>query len=534
MEMLSHGNFCPESDGCYIPNSLVTTASLAPIPAPVSPETVGSPAAIVTINPVIEPPAVYNEPQVVATYLRENTPAGPAVQATNQALISSLSQIKNGKAPVVVSSLFSQVAALSRETSEYRNEAREFRVPPKVEVEKFTPDFTVAKGRRIESVFLTVRTREGDNISIQFGRNANRDGTSVMTFSFGVNGELSEAEQKALAAMMEKLGAMGDEFFRADTTELRGLKEINTEFIAGFNFTLQRFDPATDTYVEHSYEFSVDEVAQTQTLRAKDVKGYSLDITTQLQSLAGTPNLEHNVLQQYLDLIAQAGDESKAPNVSKRFMMDAFNSIFGGFLQPVVETESVVETEPIVETEPAAVDAAQKAIAAFDSGMPDFTANFRSPVYHNPGFYSQVAAMTLTLEQQTRQEQTGENLLIKQDTRYDLSYSKFEAIPNNSLDMLGANYTYVSVHETAETSRMLSMTGDRVNNLWVEQQVNKETERQQFENFKLIEREAYEYGDRRLQEYAELLEKLNLNNQHRGVDELLIASKEKLFLSLNF
>ncbi len=201
-------------------------------------------------------------------------------------------------------------------------------------------------------------------------------------------------------------------------------------------------------------------------------------------------------------------------------MLDAFNSVFGSFLKPVIaegDTES---------------DAAQEAIAAFDSGMPDFTASFRSPVYHNPGYYSQVAAMSLTLEQQTRTEQNGDNLLIKQNTRYDFSYSKFEHTPNDSLDMLGANYTYVHERKTADNSRILSMTGDRVNNLWMEQEVNKETERQQFENYKLVEREAYEYGDRRLQEYAELMKKLNANNQRSAVHELLIASKEKLFLEV--
>jgi hypothetical protein len=367
---------------------------------------------------------------------------------------------------------------------------------------------------------LNLRTKDGDSINIQFSRNNIRDGTSVMEFSLVVDGDLSEGEQKALAALMEKLGAMGDEFFRADTTQLRGLKDVDTQFITGFNFTLQRFNPATDTYVEHSYEFSVDEVAQTQTLRAEDVKGYSVNITSQLQSLAGIPNLERDVLEQYLDLIAQASDESAAPNASKRFMLDAFNSVFGSFLNPVI---AETDTES---------DAAQEAIAAFDSGMPDFTASFRSPVYHNPGYYSQVAAMSLTLEQQTRTEQNGDNLLIKQNTRYDFSYSKFEHTPNDSLDMLGANYTYVHERKTADNSRILSMTGDRVNNLWMEQEVNKETERQQFENYKLVEREAYEYGDRRLQEYAELMKKLNANNQRSAVHELLIASKEKLFLEV--
>lgn len=491
-----------------------------PNPAPKLIETPTPPAAIVTISPGIEPPPVYSEPVVIATYVRDKSHTGIAAQAANQALVSSLAQIKDNKTKFSVSSMFSQVAALSRETSEYRNEVRQFRVPPKVAVDKFSPDFSTAKGKRIESVFLNLRTKDGDSINIQFGRNNIRDSTSVMEFSFVVDGELSEGEQKALAALMEKLGAMGDEFFRADTTQLRGLKDVDTDFITGFNFTLQRFDPATDTYVEHSYEFSVDEVAQTQTLRAEDIKGYQVDITTQLQGLTGELNLEREVLQQYLDLIAQAGDESKAPNESKRFMLDAFNSIFGGFLTPAADD---AQTD---------VDVAQQSIAAFDSGMPDFTASFRSPVYHNPGYYSQVAAMSLTLEQQTRTEQAGDNLLIKQDTRYDFSYSKFEGVANDSLDMLGANYTYVRERKTAETSRILSMTGERVNNLWVEQQVNKETERQQFENYKLVEREAYEYGDRRLQEYAELMKKLNANNQRSAVHELLIASKEKLFLEV--
>lgn len=501
--------------------SLNNSNSGAPIvPSPIIEAPVTTPSTLVIINPSVEPPAVYAEPLVVATYLRDKSQSGTAAQAANQALVNSLAHIKDNKAKFSVSSLFSQVAALSRETSEYRNEVRQFRVPPKVAVDKFSPDFSAAKGKRSESVLLNLRTKDGDSINIQFSRNNIRDGTSVMEFSLVVDGDLSEGEQKALAALMEKLGAMGDEFFRSDTTELRGLKDVDTQFITGFKFTMQRFNPATDTYVEHSYEFSVDEVAQTQTLRAEDVKGYSVNITSQLQSLAGTPNLERDVLQQYLDLIAQAGDESAAPNASKRFMLDAFDSVFGSFLKPVI---AETETER---------DAAQEAIAAFDSGMPDFTASFRSPVYHNPGYYSQVAAMNLTLEQQTLTEQNGDSLLIKQNTRYDFGYSKFEGVPNDSLDMLGANYTYAQERKTAETSRILSMTGDRVNNVWVEQQVNKESERQQFENYKLVEREAYEYGDRRLQEYAELMEKSNANNQRTAVNDLLVASKDKLFLSL--
>ncbi len=495
------------------------STSVAPATAAPSLEVRGDvPAVVVTITPPVETPAVYSEPVTVVSYLRDKSHTGTAAQATNQALLGSLAQIKNGKAPVAVSHLFSQVAALGRETGEYRNEVREFRVPSRVAVDKFTPDFTAAKGKRMESVFLSLRTRDGDNIHIQFGRNTIRDGTSVMTFSFEVEGELSEGEHQALAALMEKLGAMGDEFFRSDTTELRGLKELDRDFIAGFSFKLQRYNPATDSYVEHSYEYRVDEVAQTQTLRAGDVNGYQVDITTQLSRLADQASLEAGLLQAYLDLIAHAADKSSAPNASTRFMLDAFSSLFDGYLT--------------LATEKAGLTLTQANLAAFDSGMPDFSASFRSPVYHNPGFYSQIAAMSLTMEQQTRREQTGENQLVKQQTGYQLSYSKFANIPNQALDMLGGFYTYIQERESAETNRILSMTGDRVNNLWVEQEADRETTRLRFENYKLVDKEAYSYGDRQLEEYAELLKKLNANNQHSAVHELLMASKGNIFLNL--
>jgi len=518
----------PALDYLVILNRPASTDNVGPTGSIQSePVVLGSPAALVTLAQPPEPSPVYEEPVVVANYLRDNSYIQPAAAATSRALMQSFNQLSEKKAPFSVSSLFNQVGALSRETSEYRNEVRQFRVPSKVATDKFSPEFSGSVGTRIESAFLTIKTKDGDNIQIQFSRNKTAGEHSQMEFSFVVDGELSEAEQKALEKLTEKLGAMGDEFFRMDTTELRGLNDVDTDSIHYFKFTLQRIDPATDSYVEHAYEFRVDEITQTQHLVAEDVRGYSVDIKSQLQTLAKERVLEAALFQQYLDLINKAADDSDTPNASKRFMLDVFESFFSGFFAPAYATEQALDIEGNSE-----MDRAENALVAFDSGLPDFNASFRSPVLHNPGFYSQIASMVLTLEQATRVEQNGDNTLIKQESRYELINHHFENFPKEYLDELGGNYTYTTEHEQASVSRILSMTNERVNNVWIEQDASKEKQISQFVNYQLVDQDDYSYGDRRVQEFAELLAKLQSNKQWMAVDEVLQSTKGTLFLNI--
>lgn len=491
------------------------------VPDAVSASAPEIPSSIVTLGRTFEPPQTYIEP-VIVHLLRDKSTAGPAATATSQALMQSFNQLSDKKIIFTPSNLLSKVGALSRETTEYRNEVRKFYVPYNTTVEKFEPNFSRISGTRGESVFLTIKTKEGDSIQIQFSRNTSGKETAQLNFSFTVDGELSEHEQNALEKLATKLGEMGDEFFRTDTAELRGLKDIDTESIHYFKLTLQRPDPDNDTYVEHTYEFTIDEVAQTQHLIAEDVRGYQVDIKSQLQTLANEKVLETELLQQYLDLIRRSAEESDTANTSKRFMIDAFESLFSEFIAyPNVDAELGEDA-----------NAAESAVAAFDSGMPDFKAVFRSPVLHNPGFYSQAASMVLTLEQETRTEQNGDNLLIKQESRYELSNSHFESFPKEYLHDLGGNYTFTTEHEEGSVNRFLSMTNDRVNNLWIEQDISKEKQTSQFVNYKLVDQDNYSYDDRRVQEFAELLAKLQGNNQRSSVEELLHSSKDRLFLGI--
>lgn len=489
---------------------------------------VSVPATIVTIGQTYEPPPVYEEP-MVANLLRDKSYTGPAATITSQVLLSSFTLLSEKKATFFsVSSLFSKVGALSRETNEYRNEVRKFYVPKNIGIEKFDPNFSSSSGVRAESAFLTIKTKDGDSIQIQFSRNMAGRETSQMAFSFLVDGELSEKEQNALEKLTVKLGEMGDEFFRMDTTELRGLKDVDTDSISSFKFRLQRPDPANKTYVEHTYEFSIDEATQTQSLVATDVRGYSVDIKSQLQTLAENSVANIELFQQYIDLINQATDDSDTPNASKRFMLDAFESMFSGFF-------SLANAARVQEESSGEENRAEDALAAFDSGLPDFEATFRSPVFRNPDYYGQVDAMVLTLEQHTRVEKNGEDLLVKQESSYRIVDHSFEHFPVNSredFENLGGNYTHRVVQEAGSISRFLSMTNDVVNNIWIEQDVDKAVKKTKFENYKVVDEDSYAYADRRVQEFSELLKKYNANKQHLAVEELLFSSKEKLFLAI--
>jgi hypothetical protein len=512
-------NLFPRAEVMPLTPKTNTVTALPEIPVPavsVEPEQ-NTPAIQVVIRQEPTPTPVYAEPLAALNRLRDDSHTGVAARATSQVMLSSLSQTADGKAPFSVANVFSQISSLSKETTEYRNEARQFKVPQKLLTEKFSPDFAAVRGSKAEAVNLNVRTKEGDTIQIQMSRVHYKDGSSGIEFSFVVDGNLSEAEQKALGQLSDKLAQTSDTFFRTGTTELRGLQDIDTSVISGFNLTLQR--PKGDSVEMHSYDYRVDDVAQTQTLSAEDTNGYKVDITSSLNPLVKGQGADAKVLQQYIDLIRRAGDESHAPSETQRFILDAFSGFF-----------SAAELAAVDESE-ASKTSSDKSIAAFDSGLPDFKASFRSPVGHNRSNYSQASAMVLTIEQKTRIEINQDSSLIKQESSYELTNNRFAPLPGMERpDFVGGNYLYITQKTTASTSCIMSLTGDRVNNMWLEQDVADKKEVSRFENHKQVDQDSRSYEDRNLQDFAELLEKYSTNRQQLAVEDLLASSKERLFL----
>ena len=499
-------------------NTAAKPADLAPPQLP-EPSVVEVAADKITINQMRDPPASYDSTPVYISGLRDTSSKGAIATALDRNLMSSLNSFAAEKAPFTVSNFFSQIGALSGETLEYRNDARRSRVSQEQAVKNPIPNFSLQPTADKASARLSVRTKDGDTIQIELKHKAIGVNHTTLEFSFVVDGSLSPAEQKALGELAIKLGEMGDEFFRSDTTELRNLKGIDTSVISHFSFSLRR--PAGDeTYVEQSYEFSVDERAQTQTLKASDVRGYSVDITTQLNLLVEGNGTDAEMLQPYIELIRRATDDADVNNKSRRFMLDAFESMFAQFIAiPVTEAPE---------------DNTESALAAFDTGLPDFKASIKSEVKHNRNFYAQAAALSLTLEQQTQIEVVGDSLLIKQESRYELTNNRFEPLVGlmERADLENGDYRYVTEHIEGSTNRILSMTGDKVNNLLVEQSVNRDKETQEFRNFKFAGKQSDDAADRKLHQFSDVLASLNANKQHSAVDELLEMSKDNLFMEL--
>ncbi|ACE85395.1 hypothetical protein [Cellvibrio japonicus] len=507
----------------------VTANPLLPVSSPLS----TAPAAantgqisVLSVNPIWvedqvslgqrqEAPSTYDKPAVVYTGLRDTSPRGSAAASVGNNLISSLNSVRSKKAPFMASSIFSQIGALSGETREYRNEARQFSAAADAAVDKLRPNFSLSTTALKESIMLEIRTRDGDSILIEL-KHSSVGSDSALAFSMLVDGELSPEEQKALGRLADKLGQVADEFFRSDTAELRGLKDIDTSIISSFSLNLSR--PQGDTRVTHTYEYTVDESAQTQTLTAKDINDYSVEVTAHLQGLATGKPAHAEILQAYVDLINQSAENADTNNKSKRFMRDAFSAVFSSFIglpEPTAETRK-----------------RDAILAAFDSGLPDFKASIRSPVIHNPNFYTQASSLVLTLEQETRIERSNHQLWVAQESRYELINNRFDGMPGvtEGPDLEGGNYSYITQHVVGSIKRSLALTGDRVDSLVLERERKETTETHVFSNHRQVSVEPYEQETRALQDYNVLLRALDNPQPIWALNKLVSPEKEIYFL----
>src|SRR5690606_2570304 len=169
------------------------------------------------------------------------------------------------------------------------------------------------------------RTKDADATATDMARREGPDGASL-EFAFDVTGELSEAEQQALDKLASKLGEVADEFFRTGTAELRGLAAFDDAAIQSFTFELSR--PDGDDYATLSYEYSFDELSQTRSLRGKDTAGYEFDISAHVNDVLQPDRARaQQTIEQYLDLIRQAGDARGTDSASVRFMLDGLRSL---------------------------------------------------------------------------------------------------------------------------------------------------------------------------------------------------------------
>jgi len=469
------------------------------------------PGVSVNITEKVRDPVVYERPQVSSIWMRDNKSGGVISSQASKQLASHLDSYREQKQPFTVSSFFGMAGALSHETSRYSNEARYTSAPAGADLKSWSPDFSRAIGKQTEGAVLNVKTRSGATVSMQVNHRQGPDGSSL-GFSFQVEGKLTAEEQKAFAKLAEKMGAVADEYFRTGTTELRGLDDIDHTQIESFALSVSR--PKGQDLQTLDYRYQVDEETGTRRLFGSDGNGYEFDVSVD-SLLSGNSAATGASLEQYLTLIRQAVDTQDASSDTTRFLVDGLRSMLIG------SAESAFAQE---------VSAASRALSAFDTGLPDFKANFTGIPVHNPLNNREASSMNLRMGQETRIEQQGQKTLIAQESFYELNRSYWKASPglmNPNLEM--GNYIYVQEDLSEKTTRTLGLDGDKVDALLIEHEFDHKREEHTYQNFVRVDVQKFADNDQRL---VDLLQPLSASSpplNAQDVEQRARDSRANLF-----
>lgn len=480
------------SDAIVSTQNVIDTSNLLEIPTPKLPTKdvvpVASPASIVTLsdtNAVAEPANVYEAPvEIIKT--RNTQDKTDTEKNVSKLLTNNLTSIRAKKSIFSVQSLFSQVGALSRETTSYKNEARNFSASASKTADTNALDFSISGGKPAQGVTLRVTTKDGDTIDIQIQRTT-RDNNDSLAFSFSVKGKLSTEEQDALEKLANKLGEVADDFFRTGTTQLHGLKDFDKTTLQGFHIDFSK-PKVNNLYSTMSYDFSVDDKNNTQHLTAKDADNYSIDITNDLQNiLGGTSATAKDSLQAYLKIIRDAMNEHQplgedhSNKFSLQFIIDSFTSMIDGE-QPEESSTSLT----------------QKAMTAFDTGLPDFNATIKAPVLKKFKNLMLPESMSLNLMQKTEIEyQKDGGKLIKQTNSFEHKSSKIAGILGSDKgDLDTGNFKYKTIDEKQQIVRILDLNEKGINNVITERTSSTNNTEKTYNSFHLVDSNKDQHSER--------------------------------------
>lgn len=480
-----------------------------------------TPSTRVSLTGPKELPVVYEPSYLDFVQLRQTTNKGDIASKIDSQLSSQLSSIKNNTASFSTSSFFNHIGALSKETLEYNNEARSTRLLGTKVTEKNSISFSDAIGKPKETVSLRIHTKEGDTINIHLQHNTGENGDSI-SFSFAVDGKLSEQEQDALNQLANKLGDVADDFFRTGSTALNGLKEFDKAQLQDFHIELRSpKTPAIDNTV--TYDYAINEKNNTQHLVAKDSDDYRIDITTQLgDQLSSTNTAFDKTLATYLNIIRNSLNEHQpllAENStipSTQFIIDSFNSMFDHTSKPNALTNTT-QNEKIWD--------------AFDTGLPDFQSTITAPLFQDHRNWSLPEAFNLRLEQKTQQEQQADGrLLTKQTNTYEQISSRIAGIHGTEKgDLDTGNYTYKTIHEKHNISRLLDTKEDTLNNLITEHTIDINNTEKTYFGFHLQDTKTDKHQERKLTQLADDINKHKQLKQTINALQYVADSHKNLF-----
>jgi hypothetical protein len=175
---------------------------------------------------------------------------------------------------------------------------------------------------------LSVKTKEGDVINITFNSSQGYDenvdqSANELTFSYQVEGELSEAEHKALTQVMSGVGAMADEFFKVSENSFNSftganqadmsldfLSDINHQQLSDFDLSLSTNtgSNASARTIDLSYQF--DHAAHQQNFDFESKNGSQVvDFSVSMSAYGGSDATQ---MQQYLAALDANLEDSRS------------------------------------------------------------------------------------------------------------------------------------------------------------------------------------------------------------------------------
>ncbi|MBE8716438.1 hypothetical protein [Cellvibrio polysaccharolyticus] len=477
---------------------------------PIAPQAVNAPGVSVNISATPPVNDVYERPAVSSIWMRQPSDGKKVVSSLiSQQLATQLETSSRSKTPFAVGMFFSHAAALSAETGSFANDARQTNMPAGADIKSWSPDFSRMPGKKTDGAVLTLQTRSGATVSMHITRHHGPDGSNL-GFGFNVEGELTEAEQKALDKLANKLGSVADDFFRKGDAVLQGLDDVDTEQLVSFDLKLTQLQG--DDYVELEYTWKQDVEKGTQRLTGKDIDGYAFDVTVNTGEWPATlGQAPASSIEPFLDIIRRSMDPLAADNTSTRFLVDGLRSLLSTTIE-LVEDAALADSRVVND---------------FMTGLPDFNAKFSSAISHNATNYSEKGFLDVTMGQTTRLEQEGDKSVVQQENFYNVSRGYWKAAPGMmNPDVEKGNYTYVNETINESVVRSLAMTGGAVDSMIKQHSYEYDRLEQTYSDHKKVDEQRYQDSDSQL---IDLLAQLGEKPDAQRIEQLARDSHAQLF-----
>ena len=310
--------------------------------------------------------------------------------------------------------------------------------------------------QRLQKLQLTIETKEGDILSIEISADKGALSSTVdgetdknfanrLVYKFTVEGDLNEQETSALGQLLPGLMQDAATFFNTPDSllQLDSLQSINTNQISAVDIDLS----ARDKNFNANYEF--DGASQMYTLDVNQ-NNYRYNIAVSNDALFSGGDIKNNAdMKQYLELIDGVMEDHYG--VSSDAKADFFSAGLVSLMSIAASPEGKEgkeESLPLRQSFDALLPKGQVAAKRMFSGLPDFTAEFKSP-QNSPNHKnkSELSLLNLSLSKKTTvlDQKMSAGLLthIEQKIDVDIDSRKHSRLPDRlKIDFDKGDYVY--------------------------------------------------------------------------------------------